>query len=49
MAFTGEFVYSSLGTSEGRSGRAPVADEGLDGSAVAAVNGVGICAVYGNS
>jgi hypothetical protein len=49
MAFTGEFVCSLLGTSEGKSGHGPVADEGLDGSAVAAVNGVGICAVYGDS
>lgn len=48
-AVTGEFARSSLGAGEGRPGRCPEADGGLDSNVAAAVNGVGICAVMGDS
>ena len=48
-AVTGEFACSSLGAGEGRAGRGSVADGGLAMIAVAAVSGVGICVLMGDS
>jgi hypothetical protein len=48
-AVTGEFACSSLGAGEGRAGRGSVVDGGLDMIAAAAVSGVAICVVMGDS
>jgi hypothetical protein len=49
-AGTGEFACSSLGAGEGKAGRGPATDGGLDMIAAAAVSGVGNCAlVMGDS
>jgi hypothetical protein len=49
VAVTGEFACSSLGAGEGRAGRGPAADGGIDMNEAAAVNGVGICAAKGDA
>jgi hypothetical protein len=49
VAVTGEFAYSSLGAGEGKPGCGPETDGGRDINAAAAVSGVGICVVMGDS